>query len=54
MAYNDLTVDRLFVNSDGVASRLNVSNLGFVETMQNDTMYIWPSNTSFITSKNEK
>ena len=51
MASNDLTVDRLFVNSDGIASRLNVGNLGFVETGQNDTLYIWPSSTSFITTK---
>ena len=52
MASNDLTVDNLIVNDDAIATRLNVSNLGFVETGQNDTMYIWPSNTSFITTKN--
>jgi len=52
MASNDLTVDRLFINSDGIASRLNVANLGFVETSQDDTLYVWPSSTSFITTKN--
>ena len=52
MSSNELTVDRLFINSDGTANRLKTQNLGFVETGQDDTLYIWPSSTSFITTKN--